>query len=616
MKDKKFLLISLIIFFTMFFVQVKVSAADKVTIYNGDTQIRKLVIFLGDKNTNLRLSNNRLKGRWTSSDRNLVKVSKNGSIRGLKNGSAKVTYSYKESKKTRKLSVTVIVKTRVRNLSLDRVDDTKNRVEVPLGYTAKFSVTEDIGDRVREKFPQTKPIGVITYNIYSDFLCTTESEIGDIDSDGNLSVNKTGILYVRAAFTDEDTDTVYSNVYKINVVDRGTEYIDKEDSVSRIAISDNAVMSSYIDKDGIYFVTAYYRLFDKDNKDVTSDYAKYTDRVNIYYNGESLATPEPGKVILAFPRNNPKLPNPLGSTGELKITYTYLDKVVTSTKTIRISPPSLITNIEFKGIYRCMYSSTNSAITYENVLDKDNVVIKQGDEIKSFGNNIFMNKFPDSYYILFKVTDNYGNSISDREIEEDKIKISITGDTGIEIDTVENGKISSIMPVQIDGTSYLTYPLKPVKIRQGELSITIQGGTKREVIKKRITDGSSLLTFFVSGDNSYVGTDNILNYGLYTTKGESIRDYGRLLYYLGLTDNGSGMVMLYGNSNVISSNKGSTFMIKKTMDTGEAVIHYNPSVSVLLGNIGIMDSGVDMVTVLKGREGLERVIPIAVYRKK
>jgi hypothetical protein len=150
------------------------------------------------------------------------------------------------------------------------------------------------------------------------------------------------------------------------------------------------------------------------------------------------------------------------------------------------------------------------------------------------------------------------------------------------------------------------------------MNIIIQGGAVRQVIKKTITDGSSLMTFFVTGNAAYIGQDNIISYGLYTSSGTAIKEYNAFIYYLGLSDpNNVGNIILPYDSKILSSNKGSTFSIRRNEVTKEAEIHYTPNVNVLLNGGTMQDYGADEITVLKGYGAdLEKKISIVVSRKR
>lgn len=107
---------------------------------------------------------------------------------------------------------------------------------------------------------------------------------------------------------------------------------------------------------------------------------------------------------------------------------------------------------------------------------------------------------------------------------------------------------------------------------------------------------------------------------MYTSSGTAIKEYGEVLYYLGIVDQdpqGIGTVNLLPGSKVLSSDKGSTFSIRRNPATKEAEIHYMPNFNVLMKNNTIQDYGTDEITILKdyGTE-LEKKTQITVSKMR
>ena len=489
-----------------------------------------------------------------------------------------------------------------------------------------------------------KPTDKIFYQLFADENGGQKSKLGSIDSNGVFTAGeKTGTLYVRASAKKNlnSEDDIISDVIKINITEaKKDEEPDKDDSKkeenkkpanqdklkpARIELSGNAVVRDINGANSVYFADVYFKIFDGTGKEITGSPDIIKSRFSITWKGDSIQmneSDEPGKVTLILPTNMPNVPTPIGTSGEIKIIYKNSDNSeISDVKTVSVVPPSFITAAEFKGIYKCVYSSTNAAISYEAVLDKDVTKLKNGDEIKDFGSSAWVNLTKDSYYMLIKATDNYGNNINTIGTRDSKLSVDVTGSALISLDTViENGVEvkESIRPITVDGISYLTYPLRAGKVKSGEMNIIIQGGAVRQVIKKTITDGSSLMTFFVTGNAAYIGQDNTISYGLYTSSGTAIKEYSAFIYYLGLSDpNNVGNIILPYDSKILSSNKGSTFSIRRNEATKEAEIHYTPNVNVLLNGGTMQDYGADEITVLKGYGAdLEKKISIVVSRKR
>ena len=608
----------------------EVLAAAKSYLYTSKKPVSKKTIYVGGGSVKLKYNINGrtkgIKGTWKSDNQSRIKVSKNGSCKAVGNGKATVSFTYRYGRKTYTLKCKFNAETKAEEVSIFNSANTTDEVTVESGTDYKFKAKIKPVEEAVEINSKIKSTDKVFYQLFADEDCTQKTKLGTIDSIGIFSAGeKAGTLYVRASAkkTKKAEDDIVSDVIKINISDaKADEEADKnkdkkEDKPdsnklqpARIELSSNAVVRDINGQNSMLFADIYFKIFDGSGKEITGSPDISASRFTATWKGDSIQMNElgePGKVTLVLPANIPNVPTPIGSSGELKITYKNIDNSeITDTKTVSIVPPSIITNVEFKGIYKCVYSSTNAAISYEAVLDKDVAKLKSGDEIKDFGSYAVMNNLPGSYYLLIKVTDNYGNNINSIGVRDSKLNVDVTGSAIISLDTVlENGieVKESIRPITVDGVSYLTYPLSAGKVKSGEINITIQGGAVRQVIKKIVTDGSKLSAFVLTGSITYVGQDNIIPFIMYTSSGTAIKEYGEVLYYLGIADQdpmGIGTVNLLPDSKVLSSAKGSNFSIRRNAITKEAEIHYTPNFNVLMNNNTIQDYGTDEITVLKG----------------
>ena len=627
----------------------EVLAAAKSYLYTSGKPISKQTIYVGGKSIKLKYNINGktkgIKGTWKSDNTGRIKVNKNGSCKAVGNGKATVSFTYRYGRKTYTLKCKFTAETKAGEVSLLNSANTTEDVTVEARTTYnKFKAKMKPVEEAVEIKNNIKPTDKIFYQLFSDEDGRQKSKLGSIDANGVFTAGeKTGTLYVRASAkkTGNAEDDIVSDVIKINITEaKNDENTNKEgdkkeenrpetnkSKPARIELSDNAVVRDIIAQNSIHFADVYFKIFDGNGKEITGSPDIVNSRFSVTWKGDSIQmneATEPGKVTLVLPAKLPNVPTPIGTSGELKISYKNTDdSEITDTKTVSVVPPSFVTNAEFKGIYKCVYSSTNAAISYEVVLDKDVTKLKKGDEIKDFGSSAWVNIAKDSYYMLIKVTDNYGNNINSMGVRDFKLNVDVTGSAIVSLDTVlENGVEvkESIRPISVDGISYMTYPLKAGKVKSGEMNITIQGGSVRKVIKKTITDGSSLRAFFLTGGTTYAGQDNIIPFALYTSSGTAIKEYAEVLYYLGIADQdsmGVGTVNLLPDSKILSSAKGSTFSIRRNATTKEAEIHYIPNFNVLMKDNAIQDYGTDEITVLKGYgSDLERKIPIVVSKMR
>ena len=623
-------------------------AAAKSYLYTSKKPVSKKTIYVGGGSVKLKYNINGrtkgIKGTWKSDNTGRIKVNKNGICKAVGNGSATVSFTYRYGKKNYTLKCKFTAETKAGEVNILNSAGTAEDVTVEAGTTYKFKAKMKPVEGAVELKNNIKPTDKIFYQLFADENGGQKSKLGSIDSNGVFTAGeKTGTLYVRASAKKNlnSEDDIISDVIKINITEaKKDEEPDKDDSKkeenkkpanqdklkpARIELAGNAVVRDINGANSVYFADVYFKIFDGTGKEITGSPDIIKSRFSITWKGDSIQmneSDEPGKVTLILPTNMPNVPTPIGTSGEIKISYKNSDNSeISDVKTVSVVPPSFITAAEFKGIYKCVYSSTNAAISYEAVLDKDVAKLKNGDEIKDFGSSAWVNLTKDSYYMLIKATDNYGNNINTIGTRDSKLSVDVTGSALISLDTViENGVEvkESIRPITVDGISYLTYPLRAGKVKSGEMNIIIQGGAVRQVIKKTITDGSSLMTFFVTGNAAYIGQDNIISYGLYTSSGTAIKEYNAFIYYLGLSDpNNVGNIILPYDSKILSSNKGSTFSIRRNEVTKEAEIHYTPNVNVLLNGGTMQDYGADEITVLKGYGAdLEKKISIVVSRKR
>lgn len=645
MKNKFFvvLLSAAVCISTVF--NMEVPAAVKSYLYTSKKPVSKKTIYVGGKSIKLKYNiagrTRGLKGQWKSDNTGRVKVNKNGTCKAVGNGKATVSFTCKYGRKTYTLKCKFTVETKAGEVSLLNSVGTTDEVTVESGSTHRFKSKITPVEEALDVNNTIKSTDKVYYQLFENEDGGEASELGTIDSNGIFTAgDEAGTLYVRASAKKKktDEDDVVSETIKIIIAETKDEEEpkkeeNKKDEVkqnpdivkpARIDLSTNAVVRDLTAQNGVYFADVYYKIYDGNGKEITASPDILTNRLSVTWKNAAVGVSESGKVSLIFPANVPNQPNPIGQSGELKISYKNPDdSEITASQIVRVVPPSFITNAEFKGIYRCTYrnTATASGIYYEPVLDKDTVKLKNGDVIKDFGSNAWVNISPDSYYLLIKATDAYGNNISMMGLKESKLFVDVTGSAIVSLDTVlENGVESkeSIRPIAIDGVSYLTYPLRAGTVKSGELNLTIQGGAVRQVIKKTITDGSSISIFYLTGNNNYIGEDNIIPYALYTTSGTAIKDYNSVLYYLGLEDKyNQGIIYLPYDSKVISSSKGSTFSIRKNQLTGEAEIHYLPSANVLINGSSMLEFGVDEITVLKGYgTNLEKKLSVVVSRKR
>lgn len=665
MKNKVFSVVLTVAVCISSIFSLNTQAAVKSYLYISKKPVSKKIIYVGEEGIKLKYNINGvkkgIKGTWKSDNSKKVKVSKNGLCTAVGNGKAVVSFTYKKGNKSYTLKCRFTAETQAGEVNIFNEKKNTDEVNLEVGGTHKFRAKIEPAEEAVEVNSKIRTTDKVFYQLFADEDCTKKTKLGEIDEEGEFTAgDKAGVLYVRASAKKKKkaADDVVSDVIKINITEAKSEDSKQGESnkaeskkeepkkeepkkeepkkeennkpaqtadkskPAKIEISSNATMTDITQKNGLFFATAYFKIFDGNGKEITNREDIAVSGFTATWNNVNIPVIESGKISLIFPANMPNVPTPLGTSGEMKLTYKDVyNNQISAVQNVSIAPPAIITSIEFKGIYKCTYSVTASALIYEPVVDKNITKLKKDDEIKDFGGSPMVNNLPGTYYLLLKVKDGYGNNITAEGMKEPNLNVDVTGSAIVSIDTVSyngNKVKQSIRPVSIDGVSYLTYPLKAGKVQTGDMNITIQGGAVREVIQKRITDGSTLTGFYLQGASAYIGEDNILPYVLYTSMGRDIKEYGEVLYYLGLTDQfNTGIVNLPFDSKVISSSKGSSFVIKRNATTKEAEIHYTPNSNVLINGNTVMDFGIDEITLLKDYgPAFERKIPISVGKKR
>lgn len=633
---------------------LKVSAATNYIFIKGKNKSlvgKTTVVYVGEKSLKLGYKINGkirgITGSFGSSNSDVIKVSKSGVLKAVDNGTATISFSYGRGRRKNVIKCKFKAETKAGDVSLsDKYGNTDN-IKIDAGKTLKFETQVNPTEKALSVNEYIRSTYKVYYDLYSDESCETESDAGTVSGKGAVKAgDEAGVMYLRAvakASKNSNKGAVYSNVVKIEITgskktdtkeedkdNKGKDEKDKDKNnvpadleklkPARIEISQDVPLVNYAPVNGIVYADIKYRLYDGNGKEITNSSEVYAAGFSVIWEGQSAAVLSPGNGRIAMLANKPTI----GVSGNIKVTYSEAGRTaITAEAKGTVVPPSIVTKAEFKGIYKAVYNTTSAAIVYEPVLEGDKAVIKAGDEITDFGSIAMLNSVNKSYYMLIDAEDNYGNRVVEAETPTSKIKVEVTGNPSIAIDTVlVNGTEvnESIKPIVVDGKAYLTYPLKPGKVIVGDMEIIITGGGVRTSVKKRITDGSVLRLFFVTSSGTYMGQDNILEYSLFSSKGEQIKEYSAFLYLLGIDDpNNSGNIFLPYDSKIISSSKGSVFTIRKNPTTKEAEIHYNPSFNTLTMNPNgtVSDIGQDEVTVLKGYGAeLERTIPIVVYKKR
>lgn len=529
-----------------------------------------------------------VKGSFKSSDKTVATVSKDGVVTAKKTGSTIISFSYTVNKKVITIKCKVVVNSGVDSLGIagtGKFDGTMRTNSI-----IQFKATAKSGNNEVKINPGRKLTYGVFYEVFADAGCTVTAapSIASITSSGFMVSGDTPAkVYVRASVKSgrAAVSGIKSNVIPVEIKDR--VQVSTQTAVKEIVIENMEAPLTTLSDNGMK-AEVRYKLLDQYGNDVTRD-ARFAGKCSAVWEGNKPVTLiTDGKFLIDLEPNQT-----VGYVGRLNITYGGAGAFNKEVQ-IKIGSPSYIKDIQIMGIYKRTING------YAKVMDSTTFLGK-GTVINSFGGSSVLNTIPESYYVLVRARDNYGNSIYNAGIPQSKISLVITGNTGLALDTVD-GKLQTISPITVDGETFLTYPLKPATLYTGNVNIraVTAGNSASNAMDSKVTEGASVGSLSIEGkaDGAYVGKENLINFNLINTSGVQVTKYEEVLSALGLVDSGAGRVYIMPDSSIISSNLGSYFYFSKNVDKGGiAELYYVPSGGVLLNGT---ERNTETITVLKG----------------
>lgn len=525
-----------------------------------------------------------IKGSWKSSDKNVAAVSNEGVVTAKKPGSTIISFSYKVNKKLISIKCKVIVNSGVDSLSIagtGKFDGTMYTDSI-----IQFKGTAKAGDNEVKINPGRKLTYGIFYELFSDEACTApvSASTASITSSGFMAAgSEPAKVYVRASIknTRSSANGIRSNVIGVDIKSRTP--VSTRAAVKEIVVENTEAPLTTLSDSGMK-AEVRYKLLDQYGNDVTRD-IRFVGKCSAVWEGNKpVKLVSDGKFLIDLEPNQT-----VGYVGKLNITYGGEGSFSKEVQ-IKIGSPSYIKSIEIMGIYK------RTLTGYTKVMD-GSTFLTNGTSITAFGGNASLNTIPESYYVLVRAKDSYGNSIYNAGIPQSKISLVITGNTGLALDTAD-GKYQTIAPITIDGETFLTYPLKAARLTTGTVNIraVTSGNSASNAMDSRVTDGGSVGSLAIAGEG-VVGKESLITYILTNTSNMQVTKYEEVISVLGLSDNGAGQVFIMPGSNIINSSTGSYFYIKKNVSTGLAELYYVPS-AVALQNATV--ENYEKITVLKG----------------
>ncbi len=617
-------------------------------------------VFLGQSDLDIDYSiggrTSGVSGTWKSSNKAVAAVSKDGVVKALKSGSTVISFGYMVNGKLQQIKCRVKVSDGIDSLEIAGTGNFSG--SMPADSIIRLKATAKSGGNIVEVGPGKKTAYGTFFEIFLDEECKNPapSSLATVTSSGFLvSGSETGKLYIRAVVkgSKDAKNGIFSNVLTVDVKNRmsvtqtGTNTFTVESGnkgeitgitvknlkgeqiassftlsadkktatvtafkeltetcnveitagttkynitarfeaavVKEIAVESSEAPLTTLNNSGMT-AEINYKLLDQFGNDVTRDIRFSGKTYALWGNTTRVAAAADGKFLIPLSAEQT-----VGYTGTLEIVYGGVGNISKSIS-VKIGNPSYIKSVEVMGIYK------RTRDGYAKVMDSSTFLSK-GTVIGNFGGNSQLNTLFDSYYVLVRVKDSYGNSISSAGIDQTKIALSITGGTGLEQDRAD-GKLQSITPVNIGGESFLTYPLKAATLNSGLVSIraVTSGNTANHTMDSRVTEGVNAGTLVLAGEGK-VGVENLITFILYNAANVQLMKYEEVIAALGLNDYGSGQAVIMPGSNTVSAANGSYFIVKKNKTTGFAEMYYVPSYAALPA--GMVQNG-EEITVFKG----------------
>jgi len=561
---------------------------DKNSPNNMLTLKKKKEIFIGQGSLDIDYSiggrTSGVKGSWKSSNKNVATVSNEGVVNAKKPGTAIISFSYKVNKKLITIKCKLIVNSGVNSLAISgtgKFDGTMNTDSI-----IQFKATAKSGENEVKIAPGRKLTYGIFYELFADEACTIKTSplIATITSSGFMAAGSNmAKVYVRASVKNSRmaNDGIHSNVIGVDIKDR--VQVPTQAAVKEIVVENMEAPLATLSDSGMK-AEVRYKLLDQYGNDVTGD-IRFAGKCSALWEGNKpVKLIADGKFLIDLEPNQT-----VGYVGKLNITYGGAGSISKEVQ-IKIGSPSYIKDIQIMGVYK------RTLTGYVKVMDS-NTFLTKGTVINSFGGNSALNTVPESYYVLVRAKDNYGNSIYNAGIPQSKISLVISGNVGLALENVD-GKIQTMSPITVDGETFLTYPLKAGVLSTGNVNIraVTAGNSASHAMDSKVTDGGSVGSLMIAGEG-VVGKESLISYILTNTSNVQLTKYEEVISALGLNDNGAGKVFIMPGSNIISSNYGSYFYISKNISTGLAELYYVPSGAALLNGT---ETNIETITVLKG----------------
>lgn len=194
-----------------------------------------------------------VKGKWTSSDSDVVTVNQYGTMKAVGNGTAKVKFTYKSGSTNKTLSVTVKSRTRASAITLKHEPENTN---LNPGQFLRLSAELTTNPKALAVNENVTTTYLTSYEVYTDRECTTQATSGAIEltpsgNSATLKAVSTGEYYVRAIGKNTPNAkklNVYSDPLTVTVSEAPEAASAKaaQSGANKITVTSNYVIDSIL----------------------------------------------------------------------------------------------------------------------------------------------------------------------------------------------------------------------------------------------------------------------------------------------------------------------------------------------------------------------------------
>lgn len=161
------------------------AATNKIVVAKGKKAVKSKNIYIGGKTVNFDAiikGKNVKSGTWSSSNKKVASVDKNGVVKALKNGKVTISFKTKATKKAKSVTVKMTINARTR---ASKMTLTPAAVTVKEGASADVAVSYELSKKIQAAGGKTT-----TYKLFAE---SSDEKVATVSVDGNNKVTVKGV---------------------------------------------------------------------------------------------------------------------------------------------------------------------------------------------------------------------------------------------------------------------------------------------------------------------------------------------------------------------------------------------------------------------------------------